>query len=76
MSDSPVTAFELPFSAVPMPSPGTVQILEMQMRMMVQKLADAESRQAQLERENEGLKDQLCTMEFQSGMPSEVRVRG
>jgi hypothetical protein len=41
--------------------------------MLVQKLADAEGRQAALEKENDGLRDQLQTMEFQSGMPSQVR---
>ena len=49
----------------------------MQIQMMLQKLADAEGRQAALERENEGLKDQLCTLQFQSGMvPSEVTGEG
>ena len=54
-----------------------LQVLEMQLQMMLQKLADAEGRQTELERENEGLKDQLCTLQFQSGMiPSEVWIRG
>ena len=48
-------------------------MLEMQMGLMVQKLADAESRLAVLEKENEGLRDQLATMQFQSGLTSEVR---
>lgn len=42
------------------------------MGMMVQKLADAESRLAVLEKENEGLRDQLATVQFQSGLTSEV----
>lgn len=62
-------------SAVPMPSPSTIQMLEMQMGLMVQKLADAESRLAVLEKENEGLRDQLATVQFQSGLTSEVRGR-
>lgn len=48
-------------------------MLEMQMGLMVQKLADAESRLAVLEKENEGLRDQLATVQFQSGLTSEVR---
>ncbi|GAX80587.1 hypothetical protein CEUSTIGMA_g8024.t1 [Chlamydomonas eustigma] len=56
---------------VPLPSPNSVQVLEMQVQMMLQKLADAEGQQAALEKENEGLRDQLRTMEFQSVMPSE-----
>lgn len=40
-----------------------------QMQMMVQQLADAENRHAELEKENEGLKDQLATMQFQNDMP-------
>ena len=64
-------------SHAPLLSPNSGQVLEMQIQMMLQKLADAEGRQAALERENEGLKDQLCTLQFQSGMvPSEVTGEG
>ncbi|KAG1655089.1 hypothetical protein FOA52_004229 [Chlamydomonas sp. UWO 241] len=57
--------------SAPMPSPNTVQVLEMQLGMMVSKLAEAESRQARVDRENEGLRDQLATVQFQCGMPTE-----
>jgi hypothetical protein len=43
----------------------------MQLGMMVSKLADAEDAAARLDRENEGLRDQLATVQFQSGMPTE-----
>ncbi len=64
------------FDPPPFPTYLPFQVLEMQIQMMLQKLADAEGRQAQLEKENEGLKDQLCTVQFQSEMPSEVGREG
>ena len=48
----------------------------LQLAMMVQKLADAEGRQAALEKDNDNLRDHLRTVEFQSGMPSQVRQEG
>ena len=38
-------------------------MMEMQVNMMIQRLADAESLQQQLEKENEGLRDQLSTLQ-------------
>lgn len=46
--------------------------LPFQMQMMVSKLAEAEGKQAALEQENEGLRDQIATIQFQGSMPSEV----
>ena len=51
-------------SQMPLPSPGAHQMMEMQVNMMIQRLADAESLQQQLEKENEGLRDQLSTLQF------------
>lgn len=51
-------------NAMPLPSPGAHQMMEMQVNMMIQRLADAESLQQHLEKENEGLRDQLSTLQF------------
>jgi len=55
----------------PSMSPAAAQMLEMQIQVMVQKLAEAEEKAARLEKDNEALRDQIQIVQFEKAMHME-----